>query len=227
MIFESMIKDRRGEILGYLKANRFERVIDFGGAMDPWAAEFVTHYVDLQDPEKYHPGIIGDARVIQGDLDDPQLWINLGNLQRFDFAICTQTLEHVLNPGLVLKNMAFIANEGFIGIPSKHVELYKKAHINKQEDLDAHSLSGYFRGFVPHRWVVTIRDDVVWFWPKLGFLEFLKLDWADSDELKVSEELCFRWEGIIPHRVVNDIDLDFSTPYEAIEFYRTGLQKGL
>lgn len=227
MIFEPMIKDRRGEILEYLEANRFKRVIDFGGAMGPWASKYVTHYVDLQDPEKFHPGVIGDAEVIRGDLDDPVLWDSLRDIRRFDFAICTQTLEHVLNPRLVLGGMSLVANEGFIGIPSKHVELYKRAHINKREDLDAHDLSGYFRGFVHHRWIITIRDGFVWFWPKLGFLEFLKLDWADSIEPAVFEELCFRWEGLIPHKIISDIDLDFSTPYEAIELYGAELQKGL
>jgi len=227
MIFEAMIKDRRNEILKYLGEKQFSRVIDFGGAMDPWAAGYVTHYVDLQDPEKYHPGIIGSAEVIHGDLDDYQLWFDLRDRERFDFAICTQTLEHVFNPGLVLKMMSLVANEGFIGVPNKYVELYRKAHVNKQEDLDAHSLSGYFRGFMPHRWVITIREGVVWLWPKLGFLEFLKLDWADSDVLVNSEELCFRWEGLIPHRVISDIDLDFSTPYKACELYRTELRKGL
>lgn len=227
MIFEAMVKDRRDEILEYLKGNRFERVIDFGGAMDPWAAEYVTHYVDLQDPEKYHPGVIGDAKVIRSDLDDYAMWLELYNRQWFDFAICTQTMEHVLNPGLVLKMMSFVAREGFVGVPNKYVELYKKAHISKREDLDAHGLSDYFRGFVPHRWIITIRDNVVWFWPKLGFLESLKLDWADSDELKISEELCFRWRDTIPHKIITDADLDFSTPYRACELYRAELQEGI
>lgn len=229
MIFEAMIKDRRHEILEYLKENKFERVVDFGGAMDPWAAEYVTHYVDLQDPEKYHPGVIGSAKVIYGSLDDRTLWRALigKHDKQFDFAICTQVLEHVLDPGVALTGMSMIAKEGFIGVPNKYVELRKKVHINRQEDLDACGLSDYFRGFIPHRWIITIRNNVIWFWPKLGFVEFLKLDWVDSNVLVNSGELCFRWKGEIPHKIVSDSDL--GSPYLKIacEFYRTELKKGL
>jgi len=195
--------------------------------MHPWAAEYVTHYVDLQDPEKHWPGAIGNAKVIRGSLDDPKMWIEICDGKKFDFAICTQTLEHVLNPAFALEMISSVAKEGFIGIPNKYVELYKKAHINKQEDLLAHNLTDYFRGFAHHRWIITIRDNVVWFWPKLGFLEFLKLEWADSDELKTSEELCFRWKDSIQYKIITDVELDFSTPYEVCRLYKAELEKGL
>ena len=227
MIFEAMIRDRRDEILEYLERKQFARVIDFGGAMSPWAAQYVTHYVDLQHPETFHPGVVKNAEVILADLDDYKTWLQLCEYKPFDFAICTQVIEHMLNPSLALRILPRVAREGFIGVPNKYVELYKKAHISKKSDLDGHGLSGHFRGWLPHRWVITIRDGVVWFWPKLGFVEHLRMGWADSGELKVSEELCFRWRDEIPYKMITDMELDHPTPYEAIDLYLSELYKGI
>ena len=39
---------RREETLDYLRDNKFDRVLDVGGALGPWAKEFVTGSVNVR-----------------------------------------------------------------------------------------------------------------------------------------------------------------------------------
>jgi len=228
MIFDENGLDRdvmRARILNYLRENKFGAVIDVGGALDPWAREYVTLYVDLWEPEDWlqrypenlEDGLVQATARIVGDLDDPRTWNEICNraeqIGKFDFAICSHVVEHLGNPLITLEALPVIAKEGYMATPSKYTELKRGGHFEQ------------CRGMLPHRWICTVRDGVLWLFPKLNFIEALEFEWADPEGKP--GELGFRWKDDIPFRIITDKELDFPDPYEAIDFFVKELQIGL
>ena len=196
--------------------------IDISGSLGPWANEVVLYYFNLQKP------IVENRLWIPGDLDNVKMWeeVKESNLTPFDFAICTQCLEHLCNPGIALLYLPFIAREGFIEVPSKCVEL-RRGGACGDEGLTRWGIKQHIRGFVPHRWIFTMREGRFWCWPKLPFIEQLEgLEWADDLSIG-SEALSFFWRGHIPRHMINDILLDFPDGESVCKLYRDELRIGL
>jgi len=208
------ISQDEAKVIEYIKANNFERVIDLGGIQRPWARPLVSHYVDLISPDTWadrYPEMrdyegFWDKEIILGDVENETMWDKLYSEAPFDFAICTQMIEHLSNPKLFLERLAVIAKEGFISVPHKRFELKKGIHW------------GYdFRGALPHRWICIVRDGVFRLYPKLNFIEAMDFDWIDN--ATEIPDLSFWWKDNIPCQVIDDSFLDFPDPKEAIDFY--------
>ena len=228
MIFDANGLDRdimRGRVLDYLREKKFPSVIDLGGALDPWAREFVTLYVDLWEPEDWlqrypenlEDGIVQKTPRIIGDLDQPVTWakaVEFNNGEKFDFAILSHVVEHLANPTVALSVLPHIAKEGYVALPSKHTELKRGGHYKD------------CRGLLPHRWIGTVRNGEFWLFPKLNFVEAVEFPWINDYE-ELYPELGFRWKDDIPFRVITDKEIDFPDPEEAVNFYIRELQIGL
>ena len=245
MIYDAQIEtqpmgDKR--ILEYLEAQGYHRCLDIGGVHRPWASKFVTTYVDLVTPadwEKRYPGMykpypeIWDSQIIQNDCEDDLTWSYLrqevAKNGKYDFVICTHMLEHLANPQRFLERLPLVANEGYIAIPNKMFELGRGRQIS-DEGLERCGLIGHFRGAFPHRWIFTVKDKVLWAFPKVSAIEMMVFNF--EDKLKHYEpldcgQLGFMWKEDITVRIVNDTDIGFPDPQEAIEFYRKELEGGL
>lgn len=202
----------------YLEEKNFQRVIDLGGVQRPWARPYVTHYVDLITPEKWaerYPemkeyGGFWNRKFIQGDLDSAETW---QRLYKYDFAICTQMIEHSRDPEKLLNRISTIAKQGFISVPHHMYELRKGIHWDHN-----------FRGALPHRWIIIIRDSVMWFYPKLCFIESMKFDFVDNYERKIPD-LSFWWKDEIPVKIIDDSHLDFPDPQIAKDFYAKEMRR--
>ncbi len=245
MIYNEQIETRPmgdGRILNYLKIMDYHRCLDIGGVQRPWASKFVKTYLDIVSPkdwqEKY-PGMyepfpeIWNSKLILGNCEDDEFWIELLNdvneNGKYDFAICTQTLEHLLDPGRLLKKLPLVADRGYIATPSKIYELGRGRQIT-DEGLARCGLTGHFRGAFPHKWIFTIKEKRLWAFPKIGTLEMVDFGW--EDKLKHYEplefgQLGFMWEDDIPVRIVNELDLGYPGPQIPIDFYRKELETGL
>ena len=68
---------------------------------------------------------------------------------KFDFCICTHTLEDIINPGFVCEQICKIAKEGYIAFPSKYRELCRNV------DNQMHN----YRGYIHHRWIFTVKKE--------------------------------------------------------------------
>ena len=207
---------QREKVLDYLSDNKFDLVADVGGSLDPWAKEFVTHYLDIVPPLDRRK----DAVFIWCDIN----W-NFTINTKFDFIICTQTLEHTYNPGWSVELLSTLGIHGYIDVPNKLTELSKGVAFG-DEGLIRCNLTNHFRGFTPHRWVFTIKSDILWCFPKMNFLEYM----PDIDEwIKENPDpvaLSFWWRDEIPCKMIDDTYLDFPDPQKAIEFYRKELFDG-
>ena len=227
---------QRDFVISYIKENKFKRIADLGGVLGPWAKEVVTHYIDLQDFENSYmknESVADEARekpVIHADMSNPFTWTEvekeINENGKFDFVICTQCIEHSGNPEITIRFLEMLSNEGFVSVPNKKVELMKGI-AHPESGLKRCGFSDFWRGFLPHKWIYTIRDSVLWAFPKLNFLEYLiSIDEVASTDGK-EPELSFMWKENIPIKVIGDEFLDFPDPKSACEFYTKELKIGI
>ena len=245
MIYNAQIETRPigdQRILDYLEAKNYYRCLDIGGVQRPWASKFITTYVDMvrpEDWEKRYPGMyepwpeIWDAKLIYGDCENDAVWSELvkdvAKNGKYDFVISSHMMEHLRDPGEFLNRLPFVAGEGYIAVPNKVFELGRGREFSG-EGLKRCGMIGFYRGAFHHRWIFTIKENVLWAFPKVGAIEMM--DFGFEDKLNHYEpldwgQLGFMWKKDIPVRIVNDTDIGFPDPQQAVEFYRKELEGGL
>lgn len=161
------------------------KVVDIGGA-NSFNAYNNDCVIDIREP------LINTPHTFIGNIDEPEIWEKvLSHVKKngkWDYAICTHTLEDINNPVYVARMIEKIAHKGLIIEPSKYRELLR--------------FSGNFRGFIHHRWIFDIRNEELIALPKINYIE-------DSYFNKVAnepffEELIIEWEGKIGLKALND-----------------------
>lgn len=178
-------RDRRG-VLNYIEEKRKKgafTVVDIGGGITTEGLR-PDLIVDINFPEG------GKQRILRGDVSDGLVWDQLRKIVddegKFDFCFTSHLLEDIRNPPLVCKRMSQIATEGYLAVPSRHTELRKRAG---------------WRGYMHHRWILTVVDEVLMLVPKLCFLEsMIEMDKFAGDP----EEMEVYWTGDLPFKVLND-----------------------
>ncbi len=168
------------ELVRERKARGYCRVIDVGGELAALAPELV----DLT---------LGDGAAVS----DIATWRDANSAVqthgKFDLCICSHTLERVRDPRFVCQQLATIAKEGVLLLPSKHRELAR---------FEA-GAQGY-RGKIHHRWLFTIRGGELFAIPKLGIVERLDSFDAHADMAEQKSELQVHWFNDIPLQMIND-----------------------
>lgn len=162
------------------------KIIDVGGCCS-FANGYLDAIVEIREPQAS-----ANHKFI-GDMNTPSLWDkvfkHVETHGKWDYAICTHTLEDIANPSYVCRMMEQIAKAGLIVEPSKYRELAR--------------FSGNFRGFMHHRWCFDIVDGVFTGFPKINYLEDPIFDKVHL-ELPDKEELIVEWEGEIGMKEIND-----------------------
>jgi hypothetical protein len=212
----------RSEILNYLKSikenNKNFKIIDIGGTYDGWSWPVLDAIVDINKCQ--------DNRVkqFQFNICDHDSWSDLIDYVKqngkFDFAICTHTLEDLSNPLLVCQQISKIAKSGYVAIPSKFIELSRLSQTGLEVNINGKG----FRGYIHHRWIFQIENNKFIAYPKLNFLD--ADDFFDSiAKLDLSiRDLNFMWENKLELNIINN---DFMGPgsSEVIKMFRDGLSK--
>ena len=217
------------DVLDYLEHREFPRVLDIGGGMNPWASDFVTHYLDFQKVE-----IVGTHTFI-GDVCIPDTWMpvmeDVASNGLFDFIICSHLLEDIRDPYSVLHRMGNIGKEGFIATPSKYTELTRGVECVREEEQRDWGMEGEFKGFIHHRWIFSVYNGVLRIFPKLVFVEYMTgLEWVADQGIERASgkwtELCFWWMDSIPFEILNN---DFIGPNGPtyMEMYRDRIREGI
>lgn len=180
----------RDDVTAHLAAKRYARVLDVGGSMGGWSFPYLSHYVDVQElPANARGGV----QAFVGNVNSFALWAKvLADVEqhgKFDFAICTHTLEDLANPALVCELLPIVARRGFVAVPSKYAELRRH--------------EGPWLGWIHHRWVFDKCSEEFVAWPKLSFVEHL--DWKPLEHKGhgIRSELRFWWEDRFDLRVVH------------------------
>lgn len=188
----SGIHHRDLEVIEFIKKNRElnkeYKVIDIGTSINSWCISEIDASVDIAD---FNAG----KMHFKGNINYFEVWEDIIKYTeengKFDFSICTHTLEDISNPGLVSKMLSRISKSGFISFPSKYVECGRWYETK-------------FRGWIHHRWIFNYENNNIVAYPKLPFTEYL--DYLNQI-IKPNEdvhELSFFWEDSCNIQIVND-----------------------
>lgn len=176
------IEDGRQKILEQLTPRNVNfRVVDVGGTVNGWTEDIVHSIIDIQaGPFDFRCNISNEnewRRILE--------YVNDNG--KFDFCICTHTLEDIANPQLVLRMLPKIAKRGVIAMPSVISEL---SRVESQGWL----------GYIHHRHMFDWQYDELVVAPKLNFLE----SWIGKGFQPTSDEIAIYWEDTIPFRMIMD-----------------------
>lgn len=180
------IGGHRQKIKSLLGVDTTINCIDIGASADHWSYPECKSVLDISDPPD-REGVI----FFKLNFNDQSSWDELIKTTeehgKFDYSICSHTLEDISNPDRLLKNITKLSKRGFIAIPSKFNE-FRKLYNN-----------GY-RGNAHHKQFFDIKDNKLTLYPKYSWIEVDER----SDKLLENgkgDELVLYWE--------NDIDMEF------------------
>lgn len=130
-------------LLTNIRKTRSIKVLDIGGTTFGWSGPVVDTIVDFNANKS-------EGFALSYDICEENSWDQLRSYVdtngRFDYVICTHTLEDLYNPFLTLKNISKIAKSGILTMPSIWTEL-------------SHVESTSFLGYSHHRWIFDWDDD--------------------------------------------------------------------
>lgn len=154
ILLKSKTKSIRSEVEEYIKKEKEKnpnyKIIDIGGASNPWLDNHVDAYFDIQNFNT-------NKQLIQGDLNNQQIWSTIES-KSWDFSICTHVLEDVRDPILLLNNIIRISKKGFIAVPNC---------IQEFKNIE----SDYWLGYCHHRWLFSInQNSELYIIPKLPLI---------------------------------------------------------
>jgi len=161
------------------KSNANFKVIDIGGTVTGWSQPIVDFVVDINSTD--------DSKNFKFDICSADQWNKLKNYValygKFDYCICTHTLEDLYNPVVTLDILPLIAHAGVITMPSAKTEL---SHIESQEYL----------GYIHHRWLFGVEDGRMVVAPKLNFLDSLVRPGFNQ-----RTEIRYEWEQYVSYKM--------------------------
>jgi Methyltransferase domain len=135
------------------------RVLDVGGWHNPF--NLATDVLDImpfetrrrhealdpEDAERFSAATWHIRDICEGNWPWPD--------KSFDFAICSHTLEDIRDPIAVARELARVANAGYVEVPSRAREIFVKDRFSRLK-------MGLGRvpeiGFPHHRWFCDLRD---------------------------------------------------------------------
>jgi hypothetical protein len=212
----SSMPDRISTTIDYInsqkKINEKFTVIDVGGSYDGWSYPYVDAIVDLNAPTDG-----GKIKHFSFNINYPNGWKEIeeyvNEKGKFDFCICSHTLEDISNPKYVCDQLTKISKSGYIAVPSKYAEL---------NNYDTTPEYYWLKGFIHHRWIFSFKNGEFIGFPKLSFIEIDPILCKLGKNDPYCQNLGFFWEDEIELHIVND---DFLGPnaWSVVWMYREQL----
>lgn len=171
------------------------RIIDIGGAKEkhyPQKFSFIDYVLDLNSADTKATNLVS----IRGDINEESSFIEVEdyvkNNGKFEYSLCTHTLEDIRNPQLVIKKLTQISKAGLISFPSKYLELsrFEKPYL--------------FRGFHHHRWIFVIKENKITAIPKVNMIEHKILNFVEKKYQDSIGELYIEWKEEIDFNTLNN-----------------------
>ena len=179
------------EYIGMLKESKPNMsVVDVGGGINSWCThttQVVDIFVNPGSKEEFvslHPGRV----MFDFDITQRENWNEILKYVeengKFDYSICTHTLEDISNPSLVCEMLPKIAKRGFISVPSKYAEYLRFETW--------YGVKGY-RGFFHHKWIYSLKNNVFRGFEKASYWEYINDDRLNKPQGHFTE-IGFMWE---------------------------------
>lgn len=195
MIYNIKLSDgNKNDLINYIltkKSSGKFNVIDVGGSVCGWSSPYIDAVVDFND--LYDNSV--NIKHFKCDITHPDSWSELLNYVekngKFDFCICTHTLEDIMNPVYVSEQICKISKEGYISFPSKFRELSR--------------FEGNYRGYIHHRWIFKVKNNSeIVAYPKINLIEnninFDKI----ANLAENIKDLSFYWKDTIEMKYINN-----------------------
>lgn len=185
------------------------KVVDVGGGICCWSDD-TTHVVDsfvVSGSRKQLENDRPNVEIFEFDINQSEQWQDVLKYVeengKFDYSICTHTLEDIPYPNIVCDMLMKISKAGIIAVPSKYAEYLR---FEKQQALYNPANGEYFggyRGFFHHKWIYGMRNDVFTGYEKNNYWEHISVD-SFEDPKGFFTEICFMWEENFEY-VFNDL----------------------
>jgi len=183
--YEEPNRDELNQFLTKKRKDGNFKVLDVGGAVGPWFWKNTDVIMDFVCPKGF------DGQYIEGNITQPEGWEQIftwvKDNKKFDFVICRQTLEDISHPEFVVNQLQKVAKAGWIGVPSKQMELMRGWYPEIPQT----------RGLHHHRWIYVTKNGRWYGLPKMGWTDSI----PDSNLTQVicpgnpkGYELSFYWE---------------------------------
>ena len=193
-------------LLQQKQVNPSYSVLDVGGHMNNWSHPVTDVYVDLwaTRPKDFAFNIC-DQSAWQPVLD------HVHDNGKFDYVICTHTLEDICDPACVLRMLPQVAHAGVITMPTVQVEV---SHVENE----------HWLGYIHHRHMFDYHDHRLCFAPKLQLLSALVRDQIPVPDAHT--EIVFEWHTQLPFSMFMD---DYLGPnaQTVITEYQAWIQRAL
>jgi hypothetical protein len=181
--------------------------IDVGASIYFWSYPECKTVADITPVHIFLQNGKSDIKNFELNLQDEKTYKELLDYVaingKFDFSICSHTLEDIYNPYIVINLLEKISKKGFIAIPSKYDEL-------------THLYGNFYRGNSHHKFIFTIKNNVLQILPKLSFIE----KHPQSDEIIKKHkgiQLSIFWEEKIEFELFGETP--FSSDSHLIDTY--------
>jgi hypothetical protein len=183
--------------------NQNLKILDVGGGSNARLTN-TTHILDFLPLREQASG--AQVEVFLGDMELIDTWYPIfdyvNKFGKFDFVVCSHTLEDLNCPQQVILNLFKVANAGMIALPTKYIETFK---------WETYYVAEPYMGYCHHRWIYTIKNGTLYGYPKMGSMEYSNFNFESSSEYRnrygnAQTEMTFLWE--------NDFSIKFPAPYQ-------------
>ena len=182
------IGGRRYEIKKLISENNY-KTIDIGGSMDYWSYPESKYVADLIPVERFEPEGVTFFKIELGRRESYKELIDYVEKNgKFDFSVCSHTLEDVFNPLDVIELLEKISHRGFIAVPSKFNE-FSRLYNND------------YYGNAHHKQILDYNGDRLVIYPKFPFIEKRTDKVKEIAEMNRGFELNFLWENKIENKI--------------------------
>jgi hypothetical protein len=187
----------RQEVKDIIRENNYTS-IDVGAGVNFWSYPECTIVADILKAENFlHYDLTGTPikKVFNLNLQNPSTWDEILSYVdehgKFDFSICSHTIEDLVNPFEVVRLLVKISNRGFVAVPSKFDEF-------------SFLYNNYFRGNPHHKYIFDVIDEKLHIFPKLGFIENNPESDVISNLGNQGSQLCIFWEESLDYFIFGD-----------------------
>jgi hypothetical protein len=207
------LAQRDNEIYDYLKQLESKKgrklsILDVGGGCSIRLPN-TTHVLDflpLRDAAKDQ-----NVSLFLGNIDLTDGWTEVFEYVKqngkFDFVVCSHTLEDINSSEQVILNLFKVADAGMIALPTKYIETIH---------WETYYLQQPYMGYGHHKWIYTVKNNTLYAYPKMGHMEYVKFNFSGLQEYlkrysNQQTEMTFLWE--------NDFSFKFVQPFQYLNHF--------
>jgi len=206
--------DDNGLITKY-KIKTTDRVLDIGGSMFQHDLIKVDTLVDIILPEEgpYGTSKLKAKNFVRLDITKDKLPFKD---KEFDFVMCTQTVEDLYNPFLILDEMSRVSKRGLIISPSMGADMV----FQKIDYTDWLTGARRMPGHAHHKWLLRVEDNKLILTPKiypiLYTTDFQITKWNGP------KDIYYYWEKKLEYQEFNSLKM-----HDVIDEYQKFVNKNI